>query len=67
MELGISKFNIATEYDRAFYQVLHRLTTEGEKKYTAHYPCLRAIEEEMIAFVQEKIRILNPRHIPFGG
>lgn len=67
VELGISKFNIATEYDRAFYQVLHRLTTEGEKKYTAHYPCLRAIEEEMIAFVQEKIRILNPRHIPFGG
>ncbi|MCI8406450.1 MAG: class II fructose-bisphosphate aldolase [Oscillospiraceae bacterium] len=67
VELGISKFNIATEYDRQFYNALHRLTTQGEKKYTAHYPCLLAIEEEMIAFVQEKIRILNPNRVSCPG
>lgn len=65
VELGVSKFNIATEYDRHFYNTLHKLTTEGEKTYQAHYPCLLAIEEEMISFVQEKIRILNPNNVKF--
>lgn len=65
VELGVSKFNIATEYDRHFYNTLHQLTTKGEKRYTAHYPCLLAIEEEMISFVQEKIRILNPNHVKY--
>jgi len=66
VELGVSKYNIATEYDRKFRQALEALKDSG-KTYTAHSPCLRDIEEEMIAFVQEKIRILNPNHVKLRG
>lgn len=66
VELGVSKYNIATEYDRKFRQALTALGESG-KAYTAHSPCLRDIEEEMIAFVQEKIRILNPNHVKLRG
>ncbi|HIS68457.1 MAG TPA: class II fructose-bisphosphate aldolase [Candidatus Gallacutalibacter stercoravium] len=61
VELGFSKYNIATEYDRAFYQVLSKHMKEDGKN--AHSPNLEAMEEEMIAFVRSKMQILNPNHV----
>ncbi len=63
VELGISKYNIATEWDRHFYNTLKKQMETGGRN--AHYPNLLAIEEQMIEFVQSKIKILNPNNVKY--
>lgn len=59
VNLGMSKFNIATEYFRAMYRSFedtianHNLRDNG-------VGLLEATKEDMIAFVIDKIRLLNP-------
>lgn len=61
VNLGMSKFNIATEYFRAMYRSL-----EGTIKSGAHdgdgVSLLMSIGDDMRAFVASKIRLLNPNH-----
>ena len=58
---GMSKFNIATEYQRAFTNSLEAFQKENTRRDYI-YGALRSMEEPCIAFVQEKIRILNPNN-----
>lgn len=58
---GMSKFNIATEYQRAFYTSMEAFF-EDKSHPGAYYRALRAIERPCIDFVKEKIQILNPDH-----
>jgi len=53
---GISKFNLATEYFRAYN---HQLIAVGTGKGDA-YSLANDIEEPMIEFLRSKIRLLNP-------
>ena len=59
VELGISKFNIATEYDRAIYRIFGKGMGEDEKK-GSFFKLTRESEEAIIDFVRKKIRLLNP-------
>lgn len=59
VNLGMSKFNIATEYDRAFYGAMQK-NIDFEKKNGSLYSVLSSISDEMMDFVIKKIRLLNP-------
>lgn len=56
---GMSKFNIATEYNRSFYRSIKEYMTENEEAGYM-YRCLNQVEEEVKEFIKSKIRILNP-------
>ena len=58
---GMSKFNIATEYQRAFYNNMKEFFAD-ESNSGAYFKALRAIERPCIDFVKSKIDILNPDH-----
>ena len=58
---GMSKFNIATEYQRAFYNNMKEFFAD-ESNSGAYFKALRAIERPCIEFVKSKIDILNPDH-----
>ena len=59
VNLGMSKFNIATEYFRAMYQAMEKGIASG--KYDGNAVGLMFdIQEAMIEFVVGKIRLLNP-------
>lgn len=59
VQCGMSKFNIATEYQRAFTNNMNAFLKDApERAY--FYNAMREIEEPCIEFVREKIRILNP-------
>lgn len=59
VNLGMSKYNIATEYFRAMYRAI-----EGDVAAGAHdgdaFGLMRATGEAMTEFVASKIRLLNP-------
>jgi len=59
VNLGMSKFNIATEYDRAYYNLSKEIYAEGLPR-TSGFGAIRAIEEKMIDFICGKIKLLNP-------
>lgn len=59
VNLGMSKFNIATEYDRAFYGAMQK-NIDFQKKNGSLYSVLSSISDEMMDFVIKKIRLLNP-------
>ena len=59
VELGISKFNIATEYDRAIYRVFAGTIDTDEEK-GSFFNLIKQSEETIIDFVRRKIRLLNP-------
>ena len=59
VRLGMSKFNIATEYFRALYRALERDIASGEHDGDG-VNLLMAIGDDMRAFVASKIRLLNP-------
>lgn len=61
VNLGMSKFNIATEYFRAMYQGMEGLMASGKMKDNA-VGVLMGLEEPMVDFVVSKIRLLNPNH-----
>ena len=56
---GISKFNIATEYFRAYYNALdNRLKNNSDA-----FSLTRDLEEPIIDFLRKKIALLNPKRI----
>jgi len=57
---GISKFNLATEYFRAYYHALEANMREGTHKDA--YSLANKLEEPMVEFLRAKIRLLNPNH-----
>ena len=57
--LGISKFNIATEYFRTMYQSIEKRINNQEFEGNG-VKLMYDIKEEMIDFVIQKIRLLNP-------
>lgn len=56
---GMSKYNIATEYQRAFMQAVEAFSG-GRDAHAYFYQALRQIQRPCVDFVREKIRILNP-------
>lgn len=59
VNLGMSKFNVATEYFRAMYQAAEKVIAEGNCKGNG-VGLLFGLREPMIDFVIQKIRLLNP-------
>jgi len=55
VRLGISKYNLATEYFRAYRNELEKAMTKGDA-----YGLANAVEEPVIEFLRSKIRLLNP-------
>ena len=61
VNLGMSKFNIATEYFRAMYRSLEKDIKSGKHDGDG-VNLMFSIAEDMRAFVASKIRLLNPNH-----
>lgn len=61
VNLGMSKFNIATEYDRAFYQSFRKKIDMNEEK-GSFFKLIGNSEESILDFLRGKIRLLNPNH-----
>jgi ketose-bisphosphate aldolase len=61
ISLGINKLNIATEYNRAFYNAVKRNIGSFNDSKGYMYGCLNAIEPEVKNFLRDKIRMLNPK------
>lgn len=59
VNLGMSKFNIATEYFRTMYQSIEKRINNQEFEGNG-VKLMYDIKEEMIDFVIQKIRLLNP-------
>lgn len=59
VNLGISKFNIATEYFNAMYRSLENQIANGDLDGNG-IALMYGIQERMIEFVAGKIRLLNP-------
>jgi len=59
VNLGISKFNIATEYFNAMYRSLENQIANGDLDGNG-IALMQGIQETMIEFVAGKIRLLNP-------
>lgn len=62
VNLGMSKFNIATEYDRAYFKALRDGFAGDSFKRASAFGILRSIESKMMAFIGSKIQLLNPNH-----
>lgn len=56
---GMSKFNIATEYNRKFYNTVKRYM-ERSQGQGYMYRCLNQAEAQVKGFIKDKIRTLNP-------
>lgn len=56
---GMSKFNIATEYNRAFYRTAKQHMESGNDRGYM-YGCLNQIEDQVKEYIKNKIRVLNP-------
>lgn len=61
ISLGINKLNIATEYNRAFYNALKTNIESLNHNKGYVYERLNAIEPEIRNFLRNKIRMLNPK------
>ncbi len=61
VQCGMSKFNIATEYQQIFFASMEKYFGENPGS-GAYFKALREIERPCINFVKEKIAILNPNH-----
>ena len=61
VQLGMSKFNIATEYDRSYYNLTKELYEAGLPR-TSGFAGIKGIEEKMMNFVGAKLQLLNPNH-----
>ena len=59
VNLGMSKYNIATEYFRAMYQSIEKNVSTGEFDENA-FGLMQAAGKDMTDFVASKIRLLNP-------
>ena len=56
---GMSKFNIATEYNQSFYHTVKQYMDGGQGQGYM-YRCLSQAEEQVKRFIKDKIRTLNP-------
>ncbi|HHV10878.1 MAG TPA: class II fructose-bisphosphate aldolase [Clostridiales bacterium] len=56
---GMSKFNIATEYERTFHNSMKSYLDHAEP-HRYYYDGLQEIKEPCVQFVRSKIRMLNP-------
>jgi len=61
VNLGFSKFNIATEYDRAIYQAICN-NVNPEENRGSFFRLQSMASEEIKAFVVRKLRLLNPNN-----
>lgn len=61
VNLGMSKFNIATEYFRAMYRSLEKDIKAGKHDGDG-VSLMFGIKDDCIDFVASKIRLLNPNH-----
>ena len=59
VRLGMSKFNIATEYFRACYQGI-AAAIDPEAKNGQMIDLMKQTEENAVEFVRKKMRLLNP-------
>jgi ketose-bisphosphate aldolase len=59
VEIGFSKFNIATEYFRAFNHELYTGVDEMSKSQNSALATLTSIENAVKEFIKSKIRLLN--------
>lgn len=57
---GIAKFNIATEYQRVFYNNMKEFIQKNKRNDVYIYQAIRYLERPCIEFVKGKIRLLNP-------
>jgi ketose-bisphosphate aldolase len=64
VQLGMNKFNIATEYNRAIYNSLQTRFKDSENKGYM-YGSLLLVEAEVKEFIRDKIKILNPKGYRF--
>ena len=64
VRLGMSKFNIATEYFRACYASVEKQVAAGEAKGNL-FGLMNAAAEDAIEFVRGKMRLLNPNKFSF--
>ena len=62
---GMSKFNIATEYQRCFYRNAAKFYASGEGR-DVYLTGLMALEEPCKEFVKGKIAMLNPKGYRLG-
>ncbi|MDF2541308.1 MAG: fructose,6-bisphosphate aldolase, class [Herbinix sp.] len=61
VNFGISKFNIATEYDRAFYHAICNSINPSDNK-GSFFRLETAACDEIKAFVIRKLKLLNPNN-----
>lgn len=61
VNLGMSKFNIATEYFRSMYRAFEKDIASGEHDGNG-VALLMDAADDMRAFVSSKIQLLNPNH-----
>ena len=61
VRFGMSKFNIATEYQRKFYRETQNIMARNEKP-DDYFSLLRNLERPCMDFVRSKIDMLNPDH-----
>ena len=61
VQLGMSKFNIATEYQRKFYRVTREIMEKNERP-DDYFSLLRKLEKPCMDFIRGKIDMLNPYH-----
>lgn len=61
VQCGMSKFNIATEYQRCFYRETAKFISCNDHP-DDYFKLLRYLERPCINFVKEKIEMLNPNH-----
>lgn len=59
VNLGMSKFNIATEYFRAMYKSLEKDIQSGQHDGFG-FDLVKSIGEDMVEFCVQKMRLLNP-------
>ena len=64
VRLGMSKFNIATEYFRSCYASVEKQVAAGEAKGNL-FGLMNAAAEDAIEFVRGKMRLLNPNKFSF--
>lgn len=56
---GVSKFNIATEYEKIFFDSM-RGYIEQAQPHQYYFKGLETVQEPCVNFIREKIRMLNP-------
>lgn len=62
VNLGMSKFNIATEYFKCMYAALDKMIADGKAYDGDGISVMDSIKEPMHEFVASKLQLLNLNH-----